>query len=96
MLIRRKDVQVPPDAKTVPLGQKRKRGRPSKATRALLRFCEQIRSTSEKAKRGWDEGAVAIAYREERGGYKNHRLHPVCYSPQSSTGDRPERPRLKI
>ncbi|KAK7601962.1 hypothetical protein V9T40_009403 [Parthenolecanium corni] len=36
MLIRRKDVEVPLEAKSVPLDQKRKRGRPSKATRALL------------------------------------------------------------
>ncbi|KAK7602437.1 hypothetical protein V9T40_008026 [Parthenolecanium corni] len=36
MLIRHKDVQVPPDAKTAPLGQKRKQGRPSKATKTLL------------------------------------------------------------
>jgi hypothetical protein len=36
MKIRRKEVQVPPEAKNVPLGQKRKRGRPSKAKKALL------------------------------------------------------------
>lgn len=42
----------------------------------------------------WDE-ELSESYREERGGYKNHRVHPVCYSPQSSTGDRPERRRLK-
>ena len=36
MRIRRKEVDVPQEAKTVPLGQKRKRGRPSKAKKALL------------------------------------------------------------
>ena len=34
--IRRKEVAVPPEAKSVPLGQRRKRGRPSKAKQALL------------------------------------------------------------
>lgn len=32
-----KGLQVPPQAKTIPLGQRRKRGRPAKATRALDR-----------------------------------------------------------
>ena len=36
MLIRRKEVVVPPEAKDIPLGQKRKRGRPSKSKKALL------------------------------------------------------------
>ena len=36
MQIRRKEVVVPLEAKNVPLGQKRKRGRPSKAKKALL------------------------------------------------------------
>ena len=36
MQIREKEVLVPPEARSVPLGQKRKRGRPSKAKRALL------------------------------------------------------------
>lgn len=34
--IRQREVVVPPEAKTVPLGQKRKRGRPKKALKALL------------------------------------------------------------
>ena len=33
--ILRREVEVPPEAKAVPLGQKRKRGRPAKARRAL-------------------------------------------------------------
>lgn len=36
MLIRLKKVEVPPKAKCIPLGQKRKRGRPSKAKKALI------------------------------------------------------------
>lgn len=36
MLIKRKEVEVPEEAKNIPLGQKRKRGRPSKAKKALL------------------------------------------------------------
>ena len=36
MLLRLKLVQAPAEARTVPLGQKRKRGRPSKAKRALI------------------------------------------------------------
>jgi uncharacterized Zn finger protein len=34
--ITRKDYEVPPAAKSVPLGEKRKRGRPAKAKKALL------------------------------------------------------------
>lgn len=37
MLIKRKEVDVPEEAKNIPLGQKRKRGRPSKAKKALLK-----------------------------------------------------------
>ena len=37
LAIRRKDVKPPPAAKQIPIGQKRKRGRPIKATKALLR-----------------------------------------------------------
>ena len=36
MQIRRKDINVPREAKLIPLGQKRKRGRPAKARKALL------------------------------------------------------------
>jgi len=36
MQIRRKGVMVPIEAKNIPLGQKRKRGRPSKAEKAFL------------------------------------------------------------
>ena len=36
MQIRLKLVNAPPEAKTIPLGQKRKRGRPAKAKQALL------------------------------------------------------------
>ena len=36
MKIRLKTVTVPAEAKNIPIGQKRKRGRPSKATKALI------------------------------------------------------------
>ncbi len=36
MAIRRKFCRLPPAAKDIPLGEKRKRGRPRKATKALL------------------------------------------------------------
>ena len=34
--LRRKYVKAPPSAKDIPIGEKRKRGRPKKSTKALL------------------------------------------------------------
>ncbi|KAK7605142.1 hypothetical protein V9T40_007000 [Parthenolecanium corni] len=74
MLIRRKDVEVPLEAKTVPLGQKRKRGRPSKffSHNILEGFQEQKKDREKKT--SFQQKLPTIKITESFGDVKLHNI----------------------